>query len=44
MAAIAWALADYACVWDLLTDEEINDVIAYMRGFCKNVHTIHWAS
>jgi len=23
---------------DLLTDEEINDVIAYMRGFCKNVH------
>src|SRR3984893_18696009 len=21
---------------DLLTDEEINDVIAYMRGFCKN--------
>src|SRR6202158_37765 len=23
---------------DLLTDEEINNVIAYMRGFCKNVH------
>jgi mono/diheme cytochrome c family protein len=23
---------------DLLTDEEINDVIVYMRGFCKNVH------
>jgi hypothetical protein len=23
---------------DLLTDAEINDVIAYMRGFCKNVH------
>ncbi len=23
---------------DLLTDEEINDVIAYMRGFCNNVH------
>jgi hypothetical protein len=23
---------------DLLTDEEINDVIAYMRGFCKNSH------
>jgi Cytochrome C oxidase, cbb3-type, subunit III len=23
---------------DLLTDQEINDVIAYMRGFCKNVH------
>src|ERR1700733_8226378 len=23
---------------DLLTDEEINDVIAYMRGFCRNVH------
>ena len=23
---------------DLLTDDEINDVIAYMRGFCKNVH------
>jgi cytochrome c2 len=23
---------------DLLTDEEINDVIAYMRGFCKNTH------
>jgi hypothetical protein len=23
---------------DLLTDEEINDVIEYMRGFCKNVH------
>src|SRR6202162_1049877 len=23
---------------DLLTDEQINDVIAYMRGFCKNVH------
>src|SRR5258707_1641094 len=23
---------------DLLTDKEINDVIAYMRGFCKNVH------
>src|ERR1700724_3617902 len=22
---------------DLLTDEEINDVIAYMRGFCNNV-------
>ena len=22
----------------LLTDEQINDVIAYMRGFCKNVH------
>src|ERR1700688_5208655 len=25
-------------VGDLLTDEEINDVIAYMRGFCKNAH------
>src|ERR1035438_10332983 len=23
---------------DLLTDEQINDVMAYMRGFCKNVH------
>src|SRR6202140_2607078 len=23
---------------ELLTDEEINDVIAYMRGFCRNVH------
>jgi mono/diheme cytochrome c family protein len=23
---------------DLLTDQEINDVIAYMRGFCKNAH------
>jgi hypothetical protein len=23
---------------DLLTDVQINDVIAYMRGFCKNVH------
>jgi Cytochrome C oxidase, cbb3-type, subunit III/Putative MetA-pathway of phenol degradation len=23
---------------DLLTDDEINDVIAYMRGFCRNVH------
>jgi len=23
---------------DLLTDDEINDVIEYMRGFCKNVH------
>ena len=23
---------------DLLTEEQINDVIAYMRGFCKNVH------
>ena len=23
---------------DLLTDEQINDVIAYMRGFCKNIH------
>src|SRR5260370_1425386 len=23
---------------DLLTDGEINDVIAYMRGFCKNTH------
>jgi hypothetical protein len=23
---------------DLLTDEQINDVIAYMRGFCKNTH------
>ena len=23
---------------DLLTDDQINDVIAYMRGFCKNVH------
>ncbi len=23
---------------DLLTDEQINDVIAYMRGFCRNVH------
>ena len=23
---------------DLLTDEQINDVIAFMRGFCKNVH------
>jgi Cytochrome C oxidase, cbb3-type, subunit III/Putative MetA-pathway of phenol degradation len=23
---------------DLLTDDEINDVIAYMRGFCKNTH------
>ena len=23
---------------DLLTDEEISDVIAYMRGFCKNTH------
>src|SRR5882724_9903050 len=23
---------------DFLTDQEINDVIAYMRGFCKNVH------
>jgi mono/diheme cytochrome c family protein len=23
---------------DLLTDEQMNDVIAYMRGFCKNVH------
>jgi mono/diheme cytochrome c family protein len=22
----------------LLTDEQINDVMAYMRGFCKNVH------
>ena len=23
---------------DLLTDKEINDVIAFMRGFCKNTH------
>ena len=23
---------------DLLTDAQINDVIAYMRGFCKNTH------
>src|SRR5580700_8796340 len=23
---------------DLLTDDQINDVIAYMRGFCRNVH------
>ena len=23
---------------DLLTDEQINDVMAYMRGFCKNIH------
>jgi cytochrome c553 len=23
---------------DLLTDDQINDVMAYMRGFCKNVH------
>jgi mono/diheme cytochrome c family protein len=23
---------------DLLTDEQINDVMAYMRGLCKNVH------
>jgi len=23
---------------DLLTNEQIDDVIAYMRGFCKNVH------
>jgi hypothetical protein len=23
---------------DLLTDDEINNVIAYMRGFCKNTH------
>jgi hypothetical protein len=23
---------------DLLTDEQMNDVIAYMRRFCKNVH------
>jgi len=23
---------------DLLTDSQINDVIAYMRGFCKNIH------
>jgi mono/diheme cytochrome c family protein len=23
---------------DLLTDEQIDDVMAYMRGFCKNVH------
>jgi mono/diheme cytochrome c family protein len=23
---------------DLLTDEQINDVMAYMRGFCKNKH------
>jgi hypothetical protein len=23
---------------DLLTDDQINDVVAYMRGFCKNVH------
>jgi mono/diheme cytochrome c family protein len=23
---------------DLLTDDQINDVIAYMRRFCKNVH------
>lgn len=23
---------------DLLTDSQIDDVIAYMRGFCKNVH------
>jgi mono/diheme cytochrome c family protein len=23
---------------DLLTDDDINDVIAYMRGFCKNKH------
>ena len=23
---------------DLLNDDQINDVIAYMRGFCKNVH------
>ena len=23
---------------DLLTDEQMNDVIAYMRGFCRNVH------
>ena len=23
---------------DLLTDKQINDVVAYMRGFCKNVH------
>jgi mono/diheme cytochrome c family protein len=23
---------------DLLSDDQINDVIAYMRGFCKNVH------
>jgi cytochrome c553 len=23
---------------DLLSDEQINDVMAYMRGFCKNVH------
>lgn len=23
---------------DLLSDDQINDVIAYIRGFCKNVH------
>jgi len=23
---------------DLLTDDQINDVMAYLRGFCKNVH------
>jgi hypothetical protein len=23
---------------DLLTDDQINDVMAYIRGFCKNVH------
>src|SRR5260370_6961675 len=23
---------------DLLTDEQINDVVAYMRGFCRNGH------
>jgi mono/diheme cytochrome c family protein len=23
---------------DLLTDDQINDVMAYMRGFCRNVH------
>ena len=23
---------------DLLTDDQINDVVAYMRGFCRNVH------
>jgi Cytochrome C oxidase, cbb3-type, subunit III len=23
---------------DLLTDDQINDVMAYMRGFCKNIH------
>jgi len=36
--AIAWALQIMPAVWGFVTEEEINDVIAYMRGFCRNVH------